>query len=281
MGTTNDPDRKEHSTGQDFSRSIEAASGRGIQADSYRSARFILQALDRKIVPGPGVVRGVTYFENEWNFWVYPEAELAKLPARQKAREASTSVPASWKPGYSQDGPLARGADVVVTSSWEEAETKLAAGGRVLFVPRNSDLDWTSPPLDSVPVFWNRLMGPAWGRMLGLWIDRKPGETKTQALGRFPTSCAFRLAVGADHSQCPRGESRSPAGELEPVVWAIDDWNRNYKLGRHLRMRCRRRQAARLGIRCHKPADSNPVARQLRHSLLDYMRSIVFSRTSV
>ncbi len=32
--------------------------------------------VERKIVPGPGVTRGVTYFVNEWNFWVYP----ASLP---------------------------------------------------------------------------------------------------------------------------------------------------------------------------------------------------------
>ena len=113
-------------------------------------------AMDRKIVPGPNVTRGVTYFENEWNFWVYPGAQAR---------------PSALPPGITSC-PASRSADILITSSWDEAEKKLAAGGKVLFVPRNSDLDWTSPPLDTVPVFWNRFMGPAWGRMLGLWIDR-------------------------------------------------------------------------------------------------------------
>ncbi len=65
---------------------------------------------------------------------------------------------------------------------WDEAEAKLKAGGKVLYMPRKADLDWTSPPLDTVPVFWNRLMNPAWGRMLGLWIDKN-----SPALAAFPT----------------------------------------------------------------------------------------------
>src|SRR6185503_9417748 len=213
-------------------------------------------------------------FENEWNFWVYPATELAKLPARQKV-EGST-LPAIWKLGVPQDGSRASISDVVVTSSWEEAETKLAAGGRVLFVARNSDLDWTSPPLDSVPVFWNGLMGPAWGRMLGLWIDRKPEESRSQALSKFPTSWHFDWqwaqiignvrAVNLD--RLPR--------ELEPVVWAIDDWNRNYKLG--LIFECVVGDGRLLvsAFDVSKPADGNPVARQLRRSLLDYMGSKFF-----
>jgi hypothetical protein len=71
---------------------------------------------------------------------------------------------------------------VLVTSSWVAARERLAAGGKVLYTPRKADLDWRSPPLDWVPVFWNRLMNPAWGRMLGMWID-----DKHPALKQFPT----------------------------------------------------------------------------------------------
>jgi beta-galactosidase len=69
-----------------------------------------------------------------------------------------------------------------VTSSWNEAEAKLASGGKVLFLPSPADLDWSSPPLDNLPVFWNRLMSPQWGRMLGLWCDNSH-----PALAGFPT----------------------------------------------------------------------------------------------
>src|SRR4029453_2863689 len=95
----------------------------------------------------------------------------------------------------------------------------------------NSDLDWTSPPIDNVPDFWNCFMGPAWGRILGLLIDKRGPQLKTRARPDFPTSAAFDWqwaqiiqnvrVVNLDHLP----------SKLEPIVWAIDDWNRNYKLG--------------------------------------------------
>ena len=110
------------------------------------------------------------------------------------------------------DCPQSRDPQVLITSSWDEAESKLAAGGRVLFIANNTNLDWTSPPLDLTPVFWNRLMSPAWSRMLGLWIDRPLGESRSHMLHWISNGIAFRLAVGADNSQCARRESGSPAG---------------------------------------------------------------------
>lgn len=212
--------------------------------------------VDRKIVAGPGVVRGETYFENEWTFWLYPSSL------------AGQRVPAGC--------PLSRQPEVLVTSSWDEAETKLAAGGRVLFVPRTTDLDWTSPPLDRVPVFWNRLMGPAWGRMLGLWIDRKPGETKSLVLAGFPTSSHFDWQwAHIIHNVRAVNLDRLPDA-LEPVVWAIDDWNRNYKLGAIFEVAVGDGRLLVSAFDVSKPADSNPVARQLRHSLLGYAGSDCF-----
>jgi len=216
--------------------------------------------VDRKILPGPGVIRGKTYFENDWNFWLYPTNPEAQVPS----------------PEAPELCPPARDTNVLVTSSWDEAETKLASGGRVVFSPRNSDLDWTSPPLDNVPVFWNRLMGPAWGRMLGLWIDMKPGESKSYALGGFPTSSHFDWqwaqiipsvrAVNLD---------RLPA-VLDPLVWAIDDWNRNYKLGVIFEVAVGDGRLLVSAFDVTNPASSNLVARQLRFSLLKYARSDCF-----
>jgi hypothetical protein len=48
-------------------------------------------AVDRKIIPGPGVVRGETYFENNWNFWVYPAATTtAQIPTNSLGQDRST-----------------------------------------------------------------------------------------------------------------------------------------------------------------------------------------------
>jgi hypothetical protein len=232
-----------------------------------------LGKITRTIVAGPGVVRGVTYFENEWDFWVYPTAqESAQL--FNSAGQASIST--SGHHAAPQGCPPSRSTDVLVTRSWDEAEKKLLAGGKVLFVPRNTDLDWTSPPLDNVPVFWNRFMGPAWSRMLGLWIDLPYGKTRSHTLDGFPTSSSFDWqwaevvrnvrAVNLD---------RLPA-ELEPAVWGIDDWNRNYKLGVIFECTVGDGKLLVSTIDVTKPADPNPVARQLRLSLLKYMASDCF-----
>ncbi|PYS60826.1 MAG: glycoside hydrolase, partial [Acidobacteria bacterium] len=78
----------------------------------------------------PGEKRGATYFQNEWTFWIYP-----------------TSFSEEFEP--TKDCPISHAPDILVTRSWGEAEKKLAAAGKVLFVPNNSDLDWTCPPLDT------------------------------------------------------------------------------------------------------------------------------------
>jgi beta-galactosidase len=215
-------------------------------------------AVDRKIIPGPKVVRGSTYFENEWTFWLYPGGQP------------------STEPVGSADCPLTPGANVFVTRSWPEAETKLAAGGRVLFVPRNADLDWTSPPLDSLPIFWNRQMGPAWGRMLGLLIDRGIAGTKGRALDSFPTSDGFdwqwaeviRSVRAINLDRLPK--------DLEPTVWAIDDWNRNYKLGVIFECNIGRGRLLVSAIDISNPVAVNPVTRQLRQSVMNYLSSDCF-----
>ena len=211
--------------------------------------------VDRRILPGPNVIRGVTYFENQWKFWVYPP---------------------SGELGPSVECPPSPQTEVLTTRSWEEAEKKLATGGRVLFVPRNSDLAWTNPPLDSVPIFGNRLTTPAWGRMLGLWIYRRLGESKSHTLDGFPTFSSFDWQW-AQIIQNVRAMNldRLPE-ELEPVVWAIDDWNRNYKLGVIFEGAVGDGRLLVSAFDVTKPAETNPVAKQLRNALLRYASSDCF-----
>ena len=184
-----------------------------------------------------------TEFENDWDFWLYPA----------QIKDAAEK-------------------DVTITNSWEEAEAKLNQGGKVLFLPRKTELDWTSPPLDTIPVFWNRLMNPAWSRMLGLWIDRK-----NLALRQFPTESYFdwqwtelvqnARAVNLD---------KLPA-ELQPIVQPIDDWNRNYKLGLIFEAKVGRGKLLVSAADLETDLDERVVAKQLRKSILDYMASNQFN----
>jgi hypothetical protein len=223
--------------------------------------------IDRKIIPGAGAIRGENYFENDWNFWLYP--------ATTTTAERGIDVVAK-ESNHASDCPPSRSPDLLVTNSWEEAEARLAKGGRVLLSPRNTDLDWTSPPLDTVPVFWNRLMGPGWGRMLGLFIDIKPGESKGIALRGFPTGAAFdwqwaQLMPGTRAINLDKLPQ-----ELEPVVWAIDDWNRNYKLGLVFECTVGSGRLLVSAVDITRPTTANPVLNQFRASLTTYARSDCF-----
>ncbi len=183
-----------------------------------------------------------TPIANDWNFWLYPSQSEAAAPSQ-----------------------------VLITHSWDEAEQKLNAGGSVLYMPNKADLDWTSPPLADVPVFWNRLMNPGWGRMLGLWIDHKH-----PALKGFPTEAHFNwhwreLVAGAramNLDKLPRA--------LQPIVQPIDDWNRNYKLGLLYEARVGSGKLMVSTADLENRLGERVVARQLRKSVLDYMGSALF-----
>jgi beta-galactosidase len=183
-----------------------------------------------------------TTVENDWDLWVYP------------AKWSDTAV----------NG-------IQISHDWAEAETTLAKGGKVLYMPRKADLDWTSPPLDWVPVFWNRLMNPAWARMLGLWIDKTH-----PALAGFPTESYFDWQwSGIVNGARPMNLDKLPK-DLQPIVQPIDDWNRNYKLGLVFEAKL---GTGKLLVATPDLENSLPrrmAARQLRRSLLDYMASAKF-----
>lgn len=210
-----------------------------------------------RIIRGPKAIRGTTYFQNQWRFWVYP-------PAAETDQPRGTSV-----------CPISRSPEYLMTRSWEEAEARLREGGRVLFVPGNADLNWSSPPLDTVPVFWNRQMGPAWGRMLGLYIDMSDVMARN-AVTFFPTSQNFDWQWAAITPNVRALNLDGLPRDLKPVVWGIDDWNRNYKLGLIFECAVGRGRLLVSAFDITKEKDANPVARQLRRSLFNYITSDCF-----
>jgi beta-galactosidase len=191
------------------------------------------------VTVAPRFAYSVRHAQNDWNFWLYPARDSKPVPT-----------------------------NVFVTSSWDEAEAKLSNGGRVLFLPRNTDLDWSCPPLDDVPIFWNRLMNPGWSRMLGLWCD-----TNHPALAGFPTepNCDWQWTQIVRGVR-PMNLEKLPR-DLQPIVQAIDDWNRNWKLGAIFECKVGRGQLLVSTFDLTSDLRRRPVARQLCRSLLDYMAS--------
>jgi hypothetical protein len=183
-----------------------------------------------------------TAAQNDWNFWLYP----AKV---------ETAAPEG----------------VLVTEDWNEAKASLAAGGKVLFTPAAQDLDNTCPPLSNIPVFWNRVMNPKLDAMLGLWCD-----VKHPALAGFPTEafCDWQWTDVVNHMRAINLD-KAPR-ELKPIVQAIDDWNRNYKLGVVFECNVGQGRLLVCAPEIQQNIENHTVARQLRRSLLDYMASAKF-----
>jgi hypothetical protein len=112
--------------------------------------------------------------------------------------------------------------------------------------------------------------------MLGILREADETKLKNHALANFPSASYFDWrwtslllnvrAINLDHLP----------PMLEPTVWAIDDWNRNYKLG--LIFECAVGDGKLLvsAIDVSRANAENPVTRQLRYSLLNYMASDCF-----
>ena len=138
-------------------------------------------------------------------------------------------------------------------------------------MPRKADLDWTSPPLDWVPAFWNRLMNPAWARMLGL-LDRQNSSCPRG----FPDRHPLRLAMDEPRKRKPCDESGQAAERTTAYRSADRRLESQLQARPGFRGKGRKREAARRNADLENALDQRLVARQLRRSLLDYMASSKF-----
>lgn len=193
--------------------------------------------------PLRGAARAV--FENDWDIWVYPPR---------------ITTPPS--------------ADVLVADELSaDAKMALASGGKVLLLIPPSRV---SPDpmrgriaLGLSTIFWNTA-----------WTGRQPPHTlgilcdpRHPALADFPTE---------SHSNWQWWYLVSTAGAmilddlpplLRPTVQVIDDWFTNRKLGLVFEATLGPGKLVVSSIDLRGELESNPVARQFRHSLLRYMAS--------
>src|SRR5262249_46046116 len=108
---------------------------------------------------------------------------------------------------------------------------------------------------------------PKFDAMLGLLC-----ETNHPALAEFPTdkNCDWQWAQLVNGVRSVNLE-KAPKS-LRPIVWAIDDWNRNWRLGVIFECNVGKGRLLVSAINL-KDEVSNPEKAQLRRSLLDYMGS--------
>lgn len=211
-------------------------------------------AVDLHNVPAPAhcqLIVSVGGYENDWDVWVYP----------------------------AETGPAAGAGGVLVTSSFDDAaRASLRNGGKVLLtLPGGRVRNYETAPvkLGFSSIFWNT----AWtGRQapttLGILCD-----PRNPALAEFPTDFhsdwqwwyLIQRAGALRLDLLPRG--------VEPIVRVIDDWVTAHPLALVAEGRVGKGRLVVCGFDLTQGAD-DPVSRQMRRSLLDYMTSAKFAPRS-
>jgi len=193
-----------------------------------------------------------TRYRNDYEIWVYPP-------------KVDTSVPS----------------DVMLTESFTAAATQkhLGAGGKVLLLPKLDQLPHSIKGSFQTD-FWCFPMFRRAAESRG--IEVAPGtlgflcNPKTPALAEFPTE--FHSSWQWWHlvkNSRPIVLDDTPAG-YRPIVQAIDNFERNHKLGLIFETRVGQGKMLVCAIDLLGQQDK-PEARQLLHSLLRYLDSAAFA----
>ncbi|WP_147676544.1 sugar-binding domain-containing protein [Algibacter pacificus] len=179
-----------------------------------------------------------TKYKNSWHIWVYPKT----------VSTAST--------------------DVLVTSSFQEASNALDNGKTVLLNPDYKALQGTTGRF--VPVFWSPVHFPDQPATMGIMVNEAHA-----AFNHFPTSshtdwqwwdlCIKSKSVVIDSLA------------VTPIVRVIDNFVTNHHLSNVFEANVGQGKLVFSAIDLTTDLSNRPVARQLRYSLLEYMKSDNFN----
>jgi hypothetical protein len=182
-----------------------------------------------------------TPYTNDWDFWVYPSNLQVQEPA-----------------------------GVMVSNAWDAATVDaLRRGGTVLLlVPPGrikGDRNGRVPPGFS-SIFWNTA-----------WTSRQAPHTlgilcdpKHPAFNGFPTEYHSNWQWWELVTRAHPFILNDLPHELDPLVYLIDDWVTNRKLGLLFEARVGEGRLLACGIDLVSELDQRPAARQLRAALLGY-----------
>ena len=232
--------------------------------------------------------------ENSWHIWVYPAAPP----------ESPKNVRIAHEYNQAARDALAAGENVLLFSSPKEGviypPSAFLASDAVRFLP-SAQPGRNAIPGCFMPVFWNARLFNQIGT-LGILCDPKhpalaefPTENHSDwqwadLLGSFSAAYSFRVA-GAPADYCDDffravGDvtNRSKAiildetpADFRPIVQAIDNADRNSKLGVIFETRVGKGKLLVCAMDLDTDAAKRPAARQLRRSLLDYAASDKFA----
>jgi len=183
-----------------------------------------------------------TEFANSWNFWVYPA-------------DANIETP---------DG-------IIVSTKWnEETRKTLLGGGKVLLLPEHKTMVNTESARWH-PIFWSYQLFARGPKTMGILC-----EPEHPALAEFPTEF---FGDWQWHDLLENSEALvldNVSAGIKPIVQFVPDFNYNKKMSAIFEARVGKGRMVVCTIDLQKNLESRPAARQLLHSLLNYMNSDSF-----
>lgn len=186
---------------------------------------------------------GETEARNSWDIWVYPESVETRLP----------------------DDVL------LATELSEDVVSALHDGAKVLLVPDARRVR-TDVTLGFSSIFWNTAWtGGQAPHTLGILCD--PAHP---ALNAFPTEYHSNWQWWEPLQEAAALEMDHLPRKLRPIVQIVPDWFAPKRLGLIFEARVGRGLLVVCSVNILDDLDKRPVVRQLRHSLLMYMRSEKF-----
>jgi hypothetical protein len=179
-----------------------------------------------------------TEFKNSWSFWVYPK---------------SVSTESDY---------------VISTTSFDEAEVALKNGKTVFLNPDFNTINGFDGRF--VPVFWSPVHFPNQPSTMGLLI-----EPDHAALAQFPTSSHtdwqwWDLTIKSKSIEIDEDQ-------VTPIIRVIDNFVTNRHLANVIETKVGKGKLIFSTIDLSNDLANRPVARQLKHSLLQYMQSDAFA----
>jgi hypothetical protein len=214
--------------------------GSGIPIGAFVSDAFI--SLERSARLTVSVEISGRGYRNEWPIWVYKDPEEVA--------------------GLDQ-------AELLITDTWnEDAEQVLADGGAVLYTVSNNIKRAVSGKF--IPVFWSPVHF-ATDHPCGIWVN-----ADHPVFASFPTSTyaehQWKELLDRSWSLCLDDCSSG----VDPIVQAIPNFYHNRMLAHLLECRIGRGKLMVCGLDITNDLLTRPAARQLRHSILSYMKSEAF-----
>lgn len=218
---------------------------------SVGNMKYVLSEIDKPVQLTVRVEIKEANNRNQWDIWVYPvkQETVEKLPYITSTLDSLAME------------HLSRGENVLLQLSPESILPEKGGDIRVGFSS----------------IFWNTV-----------WTEKQPPHTlgilcnpKHPALAAFPTESYSGYQWWDLVSNCSAMILDDFPADYRPIVYLIDDWFTNRKLGILLEGRVGNGKLMVCSVDLQKELDKRPAARQFRQSILQYMASDCFNPSAL